>query len=272
MFARLCFCACLLSASPAVAETITVNDGESYDRINVVPGRELVMNGGHVELVNNYGGVTTVNGGTTGLIDSKSHPTGGDAYVTVNGYQHNSIGQHRLLLESQSAQIEIHGYSFRADAYGVDSNTIAEVHGWLLDGSYVEIRYRRRGSPAESNTLRLVRHDPAFIDPDGDWDFDLEDLNTLRNKFGLSGDGDTNFDGVIDLADLNIVRNKFGAGYDQQGRPAEWEYSGEIPLNPGGQWYPNNPVPEPSAMALALFSLASIPSLRRYCSWPRRSL
>lgn len=259
MFARVFFCAICafgLLASPAAAEIITVSDGEDFDRINVTPERELVMNGGRVDLVNNVGGIVTVNGGTTGLLKNEEFQ-GSDAFVTVNGYEHNSINNDRLLIEIWGgSQVEIHGYNFRADAFGDDAHTIADIHGWLLNGSYVEIRFKRFGS-AEGQSLTLVGHDPEFVDPDGDWDFDLADLNLVRNNFGLSGDGDTNFDCVIDLADLNIVRNKFGSGYDQLGRPVEWEYFGEIPLNPGGQWFPPTAVvPEPSAMALAL--LASI--------------
>lgn len=269
---RLLCCCVLLLASPAAAEIITVEDGQSFDRINVTPERELVMNGGHVELVRNTGGLVTVNGGTAGLLRSEETPSGANkAYVSVNGYKHNSVREDKLQIEIWGgSHVQIHGYNFRANGYGNRSTSDFDIHGWLIDGSFAEIRFRRYGS-AEGQSLNLVAHETAFVDPTGDWNFDLSDLNMVRNNFGSQGDGDTNSDGVIDLVDLNIVRNKFGSGYFQEGFPVEWEYSGEIPLNPNGQWYPPlNPVPEPSAMALGFFALAGIPLQRRCRSWLRR--
>ncbi len=55
-------------------------------------------------------------------------------------------------------------------------------------------------------------------DTNGDGLVDLDDLNAVRNNFGVTGTpgstpGDAfPFDGVVDLDDLNGVRNNFGAG------------------------------------------------------------
>ncbi len=50
-------------------------------------------------------------------------------------------------------------------------------------------------------------------DTNGDQTVNIEDLNNVRNNFGLSGVGilgDNNNDQIVDIADLNNVRNFFG--------------------------------------------------------------
>jgi hypothetical protein len=64
-------------------------------------------------------------------------------------------------------------------------------------------------------------------DTNGDLTVDLNDLNNVRNNFGLSGEGiagDTNGDRTVDLVDLNNVRNFFGvtAGAQAVPEPAAW--------------------------------------------------
>ncbi len=65
-----------------------------------------------------------------------------------------------------------------------------------------------------------IRHVPVSStltgDTNGDGRVDLNDLNNVRNNFGLTGapgiPGDAiPFDGSVDLADVNAVRNNFGA-------------------------------------------------------------
>ncbi len=59
-------------------------------------------------------------------------------------------------------------------------------------------------------------------DTDADGDVDLEDLNNVRNNFGVAGPtgtliGDAQpYDGQVDLNDLNSVRNHFGVGTPPQ--------------------------------------------------------
>jgi hypothetical protein len=52
-------------------------------------------------------------------------------------------------------------------------------------------------------------------DADQSNEVDIEDLNRVRNNFGMTGavwsDGDVTGDGVVDTDDLNMVRNNFGA-------------------------------------------------------------
>lgn len=79
-------------------------------------------------------------------------------------------------------------------------------------------------------------------DANDDGAVDLQDLNGVRNEFGVSGPPvyDANDDGVSDLGDLNSVRNFFGEDVTQ-GSPQS--------------------VPEPST--LALIAVASVVLLAR---------
>ena len=266
------------------AEVITVEDGDSFDQIEVTAGRELVVNGGHVETVNNLGSVVTINGGRveSTVTDEFNDENGGHTPKSViTGYD-QQFGQWQnsgpVIENLGSADAEIHGYNFRVyvDPGSSQSSTVNGV-GWLLDGTIVDFKltFRNARNLNDWQSATLVKHDPVFVDPTGDWNFDLSDLNVIRNNFGSSGeqaDGDTNFDGLIDLADLNLVRNKFGLGYGLW--PPEWEYSGDVPSYVRHRWTPDMPipVPEPSTFflaATALFGLAGIP-LRRRCLWPSR--
>lgn len=264
-------CACLVA--PTLGEIITVENGDSFDRIDVLLGDELVMNGGRVEFLNNQGGSVAINGGTLGeavveeVRDTERHA----AHVTITGYEQQFDGQlftpGPMIDTHGLTHAEIHGYNFRVFVNPRSSERLDVVgFGWLLDGSLVhfELSFDRVTTFRDLQTMTLVTHEREFSDPSGDWGFDLEDLNIVRNNFGSSGPGDTNFDGVVDLVDLNTVRNKFGVKYPDS-FPMEWEYTGEVPLNSRFAWNPTMPipVPEPSTMALTLFALSGIPSLRR---------
>lgn len=280
---RFLCCCVLLLASPAAAEIITVEEGDSFDRINLTTGRELVVNGGEVELVNNLGSLVTINGGAVGgvVTDMFNDANGGHVpNVVVAGYEQafgiNVDGPH--ISNRTFGHVVLHGYSFRVLVDPAPSrSSVAFGYGWLLDGSYVDFHISFRDVFAQRNdqSITLVKHDPAFVDPTGDWQFDLTDLNVIRNNFGSSGEGDTNFDGVVDLVDLNLVRNKFGLGYPDA-MPPEWEYSGDVPTNIRHRWTPDMPipVPEPSTLLLTLlgfFGFAGIPSLRHCRSFLSRS-
>jgi len=64
-----------------------------------------------------------------------------------------------------------------------------------------------------------------YGDHDLDGDVDIDDLNTVRNNFGMPNagwaDGDFDGDETVDIDDLNTVRNNFGAGGESamMGRP-----------------------------------------------------
>lgn len=276
----LCCVLCVL-VSPAAAEIITVEDGQFFERINVTTGRELVVNGGDVELVNNFGSLVTINGGTVGAVVTNmfNDANGGhEPNVVVTGYDQefgiNTDGPNIGNLDN--GHVVLHGYSFRVLVDPLPSKgSIVWGHGWLLDGSYVDFSasFRDVFNRRNGQSVTLVKHDPVFVDPTGDWTFDLTDLNVIRNNFGSQGEGDTNFDGVVDLVDINLVRNKFGLGY--AGNP-EWEYSGDVPTNVRHRWTPDMPipVPEPSTILLTLlgfFGFACIPLRCRYRSWLRPS-
>jgi len=83
-----------------------------------------------------------------------------------------------------------------------------------LDG---ELQYANYLSESYAGAMGLPLTVRAVIlgDADNDGDVDLEDLNLVRNNFGLVDEsailaGDTNNDHQVDLADLNNVRNNFG--------------------------------------------------------------
>ena len=252
---RFLACCLVCLASPALAEVITVRDGDSYDRLNIVPGRELVMDGGRVGLVNNFGGLSTINDGLVGSIESRGTKVDEQTVpskLVVNGFDNPATDQLHVMMRGDTST-EIHGYNFRVSGYGMDSGSSFQIKGWMLDGRFVEFTLGRTGFAGHQQAT-LVTHEPKFVDPDGDWDFDLTDLNTIRNNFGLrqsdQKSGDTNFDGVVDLEDLNVVRDHFG-GYDQQGWPVEWEFSGDLPLGIIGEFPAPIAVPEPSSFITA---------------------
>lgn len=73
---------------------------------------------------------------------------------------------------------------------------------------------------------------PLIGDTNHDGTVGLNDLNNVRNNFGLEGApmlGDTNLDGRVDLQDLNNVRNNFGTSALQAvPEPAGWQLAGML--------------------------------------------
>jgi hypothetical protein len=140
--------------------------------------------------------------------------------------------------------------------YGGSVDQITWLDGWLyVFGDNIQIEDNRivgsldAGEPIDLNAFgraSIVRSDHILGDADFDGDVDLEDLNLVRNNFGLPFPGDTDLSGTVDLADLNFVRNAFGSSVQA--------------------------VPEPSTMAAAgMIALVGILARCRYCSFPRRS-
>lgn len=233
-----------LLASPAAAELITISEGV-YDRINLNPDRELLMTGGRIEYLHNIGGKADINGGVIVLGVAKPAIDGSETKPDIT-----FTGGAASVLSSYGATVKIHGYHFWM-SHGRVTNSSASynIQGFMLDGGYGGAGLIRFGSWYDSH-FEVITHEPTFLDPDRDWDFDLEDLNFLRNNFGATTDeGDTNFDGMIDLADLNLVRNHFGEGV---GMLPEYQFSGVINLNPD-----TSAVPEPASLLLGLLLLVT---------------
>lgn len=100
----------------------------------------------------------------------------------------------------------------------------AQIAGWDL-GNPWDISANGRYivgtglNPDGKTEAWLVRLDRPFDiatpgDTDADGIVDINDLNNVRNEFGLTGDnlaGDPNGDSIVDIDDLNLVRNNFGA-------------------------------------------------------------
>lgn len=241
----------LLLCSVASAELIVIESGV-HDRVNLNEERELLFKGGSINYLSNVGGKATMDGGM--LMDFGSR-IGRGGEMTINGLDQNLLSQapfgimHLVTMNDPGgATITLNGYNFRHSNRNPDNPDYSShiIEGWLLDGSYINLDLVRMGSPLQNNFyLNTV---PGGVDADGDYDFDLEDLNAVRNNFGDVGPlGDTNLDGSVDLVDLNKVRNHFGTGYSWLG--PEYEFSGKIPFGEAIQ------APEPSSILLAMTGL-----------------
>lgn len=132
--------------------------------------------------------------------------------------------------------VVLHGFGFQIDPYKPGS-FLTFARGWLADRSYVELAISRMSDEPLAwypITSELVG-DP--FDPDRDGDFDVDDMNLVRNNFGGS-EGDLNGDGTVDISELNTVRNLFGSSL--------------------GQF---RPVPEPPAALLVVIGLLAMACL-----------
>jgi uncharacterized membrane protein len=180
----------------------------------------------------------TMDTGMQGLGDF----AGGPFYSSVSGVSGDGsviVGHASVTNESDTAFIWDVNHGMRDFQKMLVNDYELDLTGWRLNVANVSAD----GRTFVGNGLNPDGQFEAWIarislssllpgDTNDDGIVDLNDLNNVRNNFGLSGDnvpGDTNGDGVIDLRDLNAVRNNFGRG--------------------------GSPVPEPSSLALA-FSAA----------------
>lgn len=265
MFPRLlalALCLCL-AAAPAFAELIVIDDGQ-LDRLDLGPGQELEFNGGTIGLLSNLGGLANMYGGMLTGLDSQ---IGDNGELNIYGVDSgallplpNDAMRVSTTTENGNATIKLHGYNFRHFSNDADNEEFSfhAIQGWLLDGSWINLRIRRNGT-ALMNHLELKTY-PGNADADGDWDMDLDDLNAVRNNFDGEGFGDVTNDGLVNLDDLNRVRNYFGNGYGDF--PPELEFSGVIPLG-------SQVVPEPSSILLLMAALTAMPLFAR-CRASRR--
>lgn len=255
MFARGLLLATLaLVCAPASAELITISEGH-YPRINLTPERELLMTGGTIDYLNNLGGLATIK---DGRINSSRVTLQGTVIVEgVDGW--GNINAERVPL-GEGATVEVHGYNFRVESSHPwhEYSSSHRIEGWFLDGQYGSLNIGRKGDP-RVYTFRVVTHEPTFSDVDGDWDFDVHDLNAVRNNFGGEGFGDTDFDGDVDLFDLNNARNKFGGG--NFNLAPEMEFDGLILLGDDAV----RPVPEPASLGLMALGVIALPCILGRC-------
>jgi hypothetical protein len=118
-------------------------------------------------------------------------------------------------------------------------DAVTDIAGNLLDGHW--------DNPEKVTNPTMMDTYPSGNGTSGDFQFfftvmpgdtigskdnliNIDDLNNVRNNFGLSGPnqvGDADFDGDVDIDDSNLVRNSFGTNY------TEWP-GGAMPLTGGG--------------------------------------
>jgi hypothetical protein len=154
------------------------------------------------EVVVQYGPLTV----TT---DAEGPPGGPHSFDYDVGFQRPFFydpSEGNLLLNTVSAaRTEFWANDFHNDIYGmaavVNSNSSNSASG----------------GPAAVAVAQFVFVPEADADRDGD--VDIDDLNAVRNHFGMSGPDDGSlpgdtvpWDGLVNIDDLNAVRNHFGAG------------------------------------------------------------
>lgn len=229
-----------LMATSVGAEQIVLGPGEHLDSLRLGPNKSLLLEGGTIGYLDNVGGLAEIDSGM--LFETAR--VGRNAELRIKGINSNLLnGVMRVetMTGSDPASIILEGYNFRYYTPGISSGYHA-IQGWLLDHSFIRIDLFRRGL---MDHFELITH-PGNVDADGDYDFDLSDLNAVRNNFGNEGPEDIDGNGVVDLGDLNYVRNYFGFGY--VGMEPEYEFSGVIPTP--------RPVPEPNMLGLAVVASA----------------
>jgi hypothetical protein len=236
----LAFCGWLL-ASPAAAIVI-VQEGDVYDELEVIDP-EFLMTGGSVnQLV--LGGITNaiIEGGVIGAEnDEEAIVMLGSDHITIRGGRvlRGQTGFAGIIISEQGNPVlTFEGPYFRMRDSGRPEENQWYIEGWLADGSFTSISY---GHALQAGAARVEFNiTPSELPPgdtNGDWEVDINDLNTIRNNFGSEGPGDLDESGSVDIADLNEVRNHFAYGSD-------------FILDPSMAVPRDGFVPEPSSFAL----------------------
>lgn len=161
-------------------------------------------------------------------------PIGGNVAYAVNADGSVIVGEgkdafgdwHATLVHSQLGSRDLVDV-LRCQGGNVAGWNLTEATGISADGLTI---VGNGTGPGGNRYGWVARLDPIAHPGDANRDgkVDLEDLNLVRNYFGLEGEpvpGDTNYDCAVTLDDLNAVRNNFG-------------------------WVAPQPVPEPSSLAL----------------------
>lgn len=188
-------------------------------------------------------------------------------YTEIDGANHNSYqdfcsrSEYAQMNGAPQAVLNLYDDSHPIFGGTCDPDTISNDTGVQLtnmlatsffktylsgEGEYSTFLSRAYANAAE---LPLLVNATILGDTDRDSDVDLDDLNAVRNNFGVvdpenSVIGDTNLDHVVDLTDLNNVRNNFtGNG----------QFGAEFGESRGAR-----PVPEPQTWALALQALVAV--------------
>lgn len=242
------FAVALLLASPASA-TILVQEGDSYDVLEVTSQEDFLMTGGSVNrLVLDGGFPAVIEGGLIGANNDDVAIEVGDSPLTIRGGMIRTTGlspySPATIFDKFHEGVDLfEGTQFRAShtELGGDEGGFWIIQGWLADGNFLNV-YLYHDGPVQLYDLEFAftPDEPPVTpgDTNEDGAVDLNDLNDVRNNFDGTGSGDANGDGIVNLEDLNLVRNNFGVG------PF-------FTLGPEHEVPRPAPVPEPSAFLLA---------------------
>lgn len=197
-------------------ENFVVQDGDLYDCLRFTGGTLEVI-GGRIKRLevaeSRSDRLVNIRGGEVGgsPVADENIVLYGGAVAIYGGIVRGAIYRP----ESPGASIDIHGLEFETFSTG----TSTSVNAWLLDLNYIAVAaFRPEDGDPTAFPLNLVEH-PGRVDATGDFFFDLNDLNAVRNTFGETGPADMNEDGIVDLLDLNRVRNRFGFGFPPDAAP-----------------------------------------------------
>lgn len=221
--------ALMLVSGIANAETI-VTDGDYHTELRVLEDG-LTMTGGRVDTLILWGdGPYNLQGGSVGRVQLES----GD--VVLSGGQVDLLERSERFGGGSTTTITFQGPYFRVQHPGQRDHNSYQIEGYLSDLSFLQTRVV---NSVEFRTVQLptiFEIIPDLPRPTGDvtgtFGVDLEDLNEIRNEFGI----------VYDLEDLNVTRNEFGIN--------------TFTLPESLEITQTTTVPEPSTMWLGLLSLA----------------